>query len=405
MVTPRPSLASPSMSPVWQAIRDRLQSQGFDNRGRVRTPVLPAEARHTVAALIGRQPTTWLDLAELERALVDLDVGANLPAALANLGYGPSSEAAERRSARRERRQAQEAARSTVSQWPEPWAPEWIDEVIRAGLLSGFDPPGAVSLVESMRRVLDRLDASVAGMTISRTDLAATILGSAHALDRGTVLEAVLARALSHRADANADQAWERAGIHTDQVSGAVLTWALPVLAGTGLHPVVAAATDAGVPVHLTRYALALHPVRVEAGTTVLVAENPRVVEAAAQRSHPRATITTNGNPSAAVRLLLDQLLASSAVLLYHGDFDAPGLAICARLHQIGLHPWKMDAASYRAAVDAAHSEGVELPPETRPVGPTPWDPSLQRAVHEVGRIVHEERLLDDLLRCDVRSG
>ena len=78
--------------------------------------------------------------------------------------------------------------------------------------------------------------------------------------------------------------------------------------------------------------------------------------------------------------------------------FDAPGLAICARLHHLGLQPWRMDVASYRAAVEAAVAAGVELPVETRPVGPTPWDPALRDAVAEVGCIVHEERLLDDLL-------
>ena len=116
------------------------------------------------------------------------------------------------------------------------------------------------------------------------------------------------------------------------------------------------------------------------------------------QRSIHRATITTNGNPSNAVRLLLDQLLACGAKLLYHGDFDVPGLAICARMEQLGLSPWLMDSARYRAAVDSAAADGVDLPIETRTAGVTPWDPSLQDAVNAVRRIVHEERLLDDLL-------
>ncbi len=389
------------MAPVWCAVRDRLEARGTDNRGRLRVPLLSSEARLTLTGLLGRKPTAMVDLAAIEVALVDLGVGDDLPSAIGNLGFAPSDESAARRATRAERAAARSAARATGSAWPEPWATEWIDEIVRAGLIRGLDASAAVGLVESVRRILDFLDATSSDVrSISRTDLAATILGSSHALDSGTALEVSTARALIHRADADLiDDAWGRAGIHTDQVSGAALTWALPLLQHSGLHRMVSSATDAGVPLHLTRYALALHPVQVEAGTIVLVTENPRVVEAAAQRSSERATITTNGNPSAAVRLLLDQLLSSGARLLYHGDFDVPGLAICARMQQIGLLPWLMDTVQYRAAIEAASADAVELPTENRAAGATPWDPSLQHAIDEIGKVVHEERLLDDLLQ------
>lgn len=90
--------------------------------------------------------------------------------------------------------------------------------------------------------------------------------------------------------------------------------------------------------------------------------------------------------------------LASDATIRYHGDFVVPGLAICARRQRIGLEPWRMDAAHYRSAVDVAASEAVELPVEYRVPGPTPWDPPLAATMIEIGRIVHEERLLDELL-------
>ena len=360
---------------------------------------MSSEARLTLTGLLGRTPTSMLARAVVEAALVDLGVGADLVMALGNLGFAPSSEPAERRAARAERESARSAARAAVHTWSEPWSTAWIDDVVRAGLLRGLDAPAAITLVQSTRSILDRLDAVPADRPISRTDLAANVLGSSHALDTGTALETVVARALAHRMDHELiEGAWERAGVHTDQVSGAVLTWALPVLPESGLHELTMAATKAGVPLHLTRYALTTHPVQVAVGTTILVAENPRVVEAAAQRSSARATITTNGNPSAAVRLLLDQLLTCGATLLYHGDFDVPGLAICTRMQQIGLVPWRMDAAQYRAAVEAAAAAGVQLPIEDRLPGPTPWDPSLQHAMQETARIVHEERLLDDIL-------
>jgi uncharacterized protein (TIGR02679 family) len=387
------------MSAVWRAVRDRLESRGLNNRGRIRLPSMSSEARLTLTGLLGRKPTSMLDLALVEAALVDLGVGADLVMALGNLGFAPSSEPAERRAARAERESARSAARAAVHTWSEPWSTAWIDDVVRAGLLRGLDAPAVITLVQSTRSILDRLDAVSPDRPISRTDLAANVLGSSHALDTGTALETVIARALAHRMDHELiEDAWERAGVHTDQVSGAVLSWALPTLPESGLHELTRAATKAGVPLHLTRYSLATHPIQVAAGTTILVAENPRVVEAAAQRSSARATITTNGNPSAAVRLLLDQLLTCGATLLYHGDFDVPGLAICARMQQIGLVPWRMNASHYRAAVEAATADGVQLPIEDRPPGPTPWDPPLRSAMQETGRIVHEERLLDDVL-------
>ena len=354
-------------------------------------------------ALLGRHPTTWVDLGSMERALIELEVGPDLPTALRNLGFAPSPDRAQRRAARLERTEALAAARSAVSSWPEEWAAGWIDDVVRAGSLSGLDARQAVTQVESVRRLLDELDLSSSERSISRTDLAAQVLGSSHALDAGTALEAMVSRALAHEYVEReaADDAWELAGVHSDQVSGAALTWALPVLPTSGLHPLVAAAADTHVPVHLTRYALASHPVHVEAGTTILVSENPRVVEAAAQRGSMRGTITTNGNPSAAVRLPIDQVLGCGARLLYHGDFDAPGLAICARMHHAGLHPWRMDTHHYEAAVEMALADGVVLPVETRRVGATPWDPALESAMERAGRIVHEERLLDDIFGDD----
>ena len=402
-MTPPPSLTSPEMAPVWEAIRERLESRGLDNRGRVRLPPLPQRARLAVTTLLGRTPSTQIDLGQIERALIDLEVGSDLPTALRNLGFTPSLERVQRRATRLERTEALAAARHTASNWSEEWAAAWIDDVVRAGLLSRLNARDAASRVEYVRQVLDHLDMSSPEQSISRTDLAAQVLGSSHALDTGTALEAMVSRALERRYPAReaGEDVWELAGVHTDQVSGAALTWALPILPNSGLHGLATSAARARIPVHLTRYALAAHPVHVEAGTTVLVAENPRVVEAAAQRESTIPVITTNGNPSAAVRLLVDQLLHAGAHLRYHGDFDAPGLAICARMHQLGLQPWRMDAHDYTAAVQAASTDGVELPAETRPIGATPWDPRLRDAMEELGRIVHEERLLDDLFQID----
>ncbi|WP_162941728.1 TIGR02679 family protein [Desertimonas flava] len=396
-----PSLTIDDLGVVWTTVRHRLEQSGIDNRGRIRIGPVSPEARRVLAALLGGPVRATINLAVLEAALVELGVGADLPEALSALGHPVSLEPAARRAARAEQRDARRAARESVAaEWPEPWAGEWIDGVIRSGVLSGLDADAAAGIVRTVRRLVDRIAADAdAGRTSSRVDLAAAVAGSSHALDAGSRLEAATTRALAMRSMGEGSaEAWERAGVHTDLVSAPALTWALPVVAASGLHALVAAAAGAEVPVHLSRLALAAHPVVVPAGTDVLVVENPRLVEAAAQRRTAGAVVALNGNPSAAVRLLLEQLLAAGAELRYHGDFDAPGLAICARMQRIGLTPWRMGADDYRSAVEAAAADGVDLPVEDRPVPPTPWDPPLRDELASRGLIVHEERLIDTLL-------
>lgn len=126
--------------------------------------------------------------------------------------------------------------------------------------------------------------------------------------------------------------------------------------------------------------------------------ENPYIVEAATQADAPTAVVAANGNPSNAVRLLLTQLVGAGATVRYHGDFDTAGLAMCACMAALGLTPWRMDAADYRAALADADDADVELPVDAAPPGPTPWDPSLQATFDRRRLIVHEERLLPSLL-------
>jgi uncharacterized protein (TIGR02679 family) len=270
--------------------------------------------------------------------------------------------------------------------------------VIRAGVLRSLDTTAALHLVRGVRRLVDRLG-GVADAPLGRVDLAAALFGSSHALDSGTRLEAASTRALRHLlGPARSQELWERAGVHLDLTSAPVLTWALPLCGTGGLVDLATAAARAEVPLHLTQLALRHHPVGVPRGTDILVCENPRIVEAAAQAAVPSPVVATNGNPSGAVLLLLRQLLDAGARLRYHGDFDAAGLAICARLHAMGLVPWRMDLVHYLDALATADAQGVELPSDPAAAPVTPWDPALQPAFDVHRRIVHEERLLDELL-------
>jgi len=361
-------------------------------------PALSSASQLALKSLLERPLGKTLDLAALEEGLVRLDVGPDLASALEALGQPVSGERARERSLRAARKQARELARAIASSWSEPWAGGWIDDVIRAGVLRGLGQEKVRIFLGRVRAVLDHLEGSHSG-PMSRIDLAARVLGSSHALDGGTRMEAAVARALRFKmGGSDSRDLWAQAGVHLDLTSAPVLTWRLPLAGQNGLARLAAAALEAGVPLHLTRFALQAHPVVVVRGSRIRVFENPRVVEAAAQTRSVTPVISTNGWPGSAVLLLLGQLLEAGAELHYHGDFDTAGLAICERLMRLGLTPWQMGAQDYRAALAAADVEGATLPREPQAPGSTPWDPPLQRVFDHERRVVHQERFLPGLI-------
>lgn len=389
------------MAPLWSAVRSRLEKQGLENRGRVMVPDLGSQGRLTLKNLLDRrQPVGRLDLGELESALTRLGVGDTLPAALGAMGFPVSSEPARRRAERQQASDARDAARHEAGTWAVPWSGEWIDSIVRSGRLRGLTEAEAVDLVRDTHRVLEAIAqrGASAAAPLSRVDLAAQVLGDAHRLDAGRPLHHAVTRALGLHYPAVDEDArgWEAAGVHHDLTSGPVLTWALPVIGG--LAAMVEAATTAGVPVHLSRLALLEHPVRVPPHTEVLVVENPRLAEASAQRRLDRPVVSAGGSPSGAVQLLVRQLLDAGAEVSYHGDFDTPGLVLCARMAAIGVTPWRMTAKDYLTAVAEADVQGIALPPELNSPPPTPWDPDLHNAFAQELRVIHEERLLPGLL-------
>lgn len=395
-----PSLTDPGLDPLWRVVRERLERQGVDNRGVVAVPELGVDGRHTVRDLVGAtRPVRRVDLFVVEEALRRLAVGADLPSALAALGHPVSDEPAQRREARRVGRDARSAAREAAASWPEPWATAWIDEVVRAGVLRDRTEGEARDLVDDVRRLLDDLPVR-AGRDpgpVARVDLAAQVIGDAHALDRGTRLEVALGRALAHVVgDPGNGDPWAAAGVDRDLTAGPVLTWALPLTGALG--GICDAATAAGVPVHLTRLAVDAHPVTVRAGSRILVVENPRVVESAAQIGAAGPMISANGSPSTTVQVLVRRLLDAGATLRYHGDFDAAGLVLCARMADLGVEPWRMTSVDYLAAVAHADATGVALPADADGAPSTPWDPSLRSVFDDRRLVVHEERLLPDLV-------
>lgn len=394
-------LREPDLAELWSSASVRLERNGERAEGRIRTPPLTSRARLVLESLLGRSVGATVDLALLEQALRRLEIGPDLPTALAALGAPVSSATAERRAASAASRATRAAARAAADSWDEPWSTAWIDDLIRSGLLAGLRSEAAVGLVTDVRSLLDRVGSQSSGRrgpTIGRKQLAAELFGSAHALDRGTRLERASTRALVQVLGGGAErEVWERAGVHLDLTSGATLTWALPLRGRAPAVQLVDAATSAGVPVHLTRFALGSEMV-VSPSTPILVTENPHVVELAAEQQRSIAVICGNGNPSSTTQELLRLLMHSRADLRYHGDFDTSGLAICDRMRHMGVRPWAMDAVDYLEALGTAEQFNVSLPLEPSAPGPTTWDEALASAFDADRRVVHEERLLPALL-------
>jgi uncharacterized protein (TIGR02679 family) len=390
------SLRGPGIEPLWQRVRLRIDRTGEGAAGTIAMPDLDPAARLAVRSLLGRPPGKRLDLAALEAGLVALGIGGDLDEALDALGHPASVAAIRRRHDRQRRAATRHALRESLAIWPEDWAAEWGDEIWQAGLVSNLEPHEVTAEVAALRRVLDAGGDSV----ISRTELAAAVFGSAHALDPGTRLAGLATRLLQRRVGPlEGRELWDAAGIPADRVSAPALVWGLPVATTSPLDVAIRSTLAGGLPLHVSLVAIQRYPVVVHTGAPVLIVENPRLVEAAAERGLEACVVAANGNPSTAVTTLMTQLLTSGAELHYHGDFDAAGLAMCRRMIAAGCTAFAMDADDYLAAVRRAHGDGVDLGLDAGTAGPTPWDPALERAFDDRRLVVHEEFVVDDVLR------
>jgi uncharacterized protein (TIGR02679 family) len=278
------------------------------------------------------------------------------------------------------------------------WGEAWLAGVRRSGLLTRAAEP-----VQSARQAATVLTELLppGSVATSRTELAARLTGSAHGLDDGMIVAQLVLRALAldtgceppTTAGGRRDL-WERYGVNADTVSSTCLV--LGVLAD-GDQPVaqrLRLAAQAGDPVHITPRDL--RSIRLARHERVLVCENPRVLEAMADRfGGDVPAVCTSGQPRLVTMEVLRQLGRAGAVLQYHGDFDWPGVAIANRLiAEVGAQPLLMGAADYQAA---ARSGQTALDLHGVPVSAS-WDPALTTAMGRLGVAVHEEAVLGDLL-------
>jgi uncharacterized protein (TIGR02679 family) len=283
--------------------------------------------------------------------------------------------------------------------------------------LARQSPPAALQLCRRVETVLRRLPAS----GITRSQLAAEVLGDAHALDSGeptsTLVLAIWRQVIARTDDGDDDvdiepkgdieleaggaepdrdrdrDVWAKAGVLVNELARPVLFLNLP-LRDAGNRD-----RSPGEPVYASLRSLLRSPPAWDvADRRVYVCENPNLVAIAADRwgSDCAPLVCTDGMPAAAQRCLLSQLAKAGARLCYHGDFDWPGIRIGNNVMRVlGAQPWRFGASDYEAAVERLSGAGQAL---TGKAASASWDAGLMTAMLKHRLSIAEEALAVSLL-------
>jgi uncharacterized protein (TIGR02679 family) len=399
-----PWVRNPELEVCWARVRSRFEASGLVAQGRTIVELSTREERHAVGELLGRALTrdrVMVDLAELDDRLRQRSGAGGLADLLPVVTGAPLLDRPADRAEQTARREAPlELARTLVV---EPWVEDWVAGLRATGLLTNREDASLV--VQQAAAVLSALAAVGPvgpGSARSRVELAAQVVGDAHALDEDRVLTQVVLRGLAAASGcavpsthAERRALWEAYAVAPDLLSRTCLTLGLRPTSDDPVARRLQLAAAAGDPMHLTGWDLR----RLAGGWQpepggVLVCENPRVLEAIAENyAGNHAVVCTSGEPNTVVTALLQRLVDAGRPLRYHGDFDWPGIAIANRVHsRFGAVPWRMNAVDYERA---ARADGPAL--QGTAVEPC-WDAELGAGMRALGRAVHEESVLPDLL-------
>lgn len=360
------------------------------------------EALASFAGRPARQArSTHLNIAELDAALVRAGIAHSLKAALEAID-GPIIHAATARS--------EVAARwdAVIDRARHPSLASFLRSANGLGRLKRLakhNPYVAEQLSERAALVLARLP--VDGRP--RAQIAAETLGDAHALDGGQPVATLVLATLRQGIQVSAESAdtdliederdravWARSGVLVNELARPALHLNLP------WQDVSAHAARPGEPAYASlRFLLRRPPTLDVASRTVYVCENPNLVAIAAHRLGTSCAplVCTDGMPAAAQRTLLALLARAGAHLVYHGDFDWPGLRIANHVMQtFGARPWRFNADDYTEI--AADTPGQALAGATVEAS---WDGSLTHVMVARGLAFAEEVIADVLLH-DLRS-
>lgn len=362
---------------------------------------LTSEEREALASLMGRPPSRAksmkVDVEVIDTALNRAGIATSLCQALERLD-GPILNNANVRA------ELQERWSEIVAGASHRYLAAFLQTPAGLGLLkrlSRQDLARATRLCESADVVLNRLPAN----GLPRAQLAAETLGDAHALDAERPTSTLVLAAWRHSEAASEAandsmprkaerirEVWARAGILVNELAKPALFLNLPFDGSTSPTP--------GEPAYVSlRLLLRSPPTWRVTGMDIYICENPNLLAIAADRLGSRCAplVCTDGMPAAAQRTLLTQLTAAGAHLLYHGDFDWPGIQIADHVIRVhGARPWRFCVADYQAAVPLVPRRGYRLTDE--PVRAS-WDAALDVEMRAHGLVIPEESLATVLLQ------
>ncbi len=373
----------------------------------IRIDGLTADEHAALASLTGRpqrfSASMRIDLGSVDASFRDAGIATSLRDALERLD-GPILDVA----AARLRLRDQWA--QVVKSCRDPLLSELLGDSPGLGLLRRLarqDAARGMELCRCAEAILRRLPAH----GVTRSQLAAEVLGDAHALDTGRpVATLVLATrrrlAVSARKDTGgateqedadpqqvaerARELWAAAGVLVNELARPALFLNLPV------KDIDAAG---GEPCYASLRSLLRVPPRWDvSGRDVHVCENPNLVAIAADHLGPHCAplVCTDGMPAAAQRTLLSQLAQAGARLRYHGDFDWPGLRIANHvMRAFGAQPWRFGTTDYVTAVRTTVNQGLSLKGE--PIEAS-WDIALAAAMQQHRVSIAEEAVSASLL-------
>ncbi len=253
----RETLGRPELARLVRRLRSRVE------RGKPLMGILalngatPAE-RDAIDRLLGRVPTQGAALAipigRLETKLRAAGICPDLRSALEELGGALVDRKAERESIERQWAELFALAQTPIQSRPE--LVSWLEQVRTTGLLRRYELADARRLLFQALDVVDALPAS----NIPLAELAAAVVGDAHALDPGTSLGSLVLRAAAAMGkcerfdDARSRrETWAAVGVICDELSAPVLVLNLPVAdTRTVTDRMLALCVAAGEPVHLT---------------------------------------------------------------------------------------------------------------------------------------------------------
>jgi uncharacterized protein (TIGR02679 family) len=397
----RETLGRPELARLVRRLQIRLE-RGKPLTGMISFPDASPAERDAVNRLLGRPPTRGnamvVSLEQLQDKLRRAGICPNLREAL-ELLLGPVIERRAEREAI-EVRWAALFAHASERIDARPEYARWLGELRDSGLLRRYGIEQAGELLLQAVEILVRLPAR----GIPLAELAAQVTGDAHALDPDRPLATLAIRAAAlfgverwDHAESRRD-AWAALGVLCDELSAPALVLNLRAAGDSATSHALRWHADAGEPCYLsTRQLLRATPLfeLKMTGSTVFVCENPTVVAAAANRlgraSQP--LICIDGQPRTAARILLNQLRAAGVRLRYHGDFDWPGIQIANTiLARHAAEPWKLSTSDYHSAATGALALSGAAVAAT-------WDCELMPAMLARGRAVHEEQVIDELIK------